>query len=99
MGVNPLPCRLGGAVTLTAAPGGQWVIGHTSGPATALAPSEPAAWIIAAGLVDATTHGEADSYAPGLLSQGMTDLERFMADPENQPSPGGKAALRRMFYP
>lgn len=84
-------------MVLLAASGGQWRIGHTSGPATALAPSYEAAWIIAAGLVDATTHGEADSYAPGLLSQGMTDLERFMADPENQPSPGGKAALRRAF--
>lgn len=95
--MNPLPCRLGGAVAVVAVAGGRWSISHTSGPAVALAPSEPAAWIIAAGLVDATTHGEADSYAPGLLSQGMTDLERFMADPENQPSPGGKAALRRAF--
>lgn len=92
-----LPCRLGGLVVLLAASGGRWTIGHTSGPATALAPSEAAAWIIAAGLVDAATYGEADSYAPGLLTQGMTDLERFMADPDNQPSPGGKAALRRAF--
>lgn len=93
----PLPCRLGGAVVLQAAPAGQWAIRHTSGPAVALAPSYAAAWIIAAGLVDATTYGEADSYAPGLITQGMPDVERFLADPENQPSPGGRAALRRLF--
>lgn len=98
MGVNPsLPCRLGGAVTLTAAPGGQWSIGHTSGPRVALAPSYETAWFIMAGLSGAATHGEADSYAAGLLSQGMTDLDRFLADPENQPSPGGRAALLRAF--
>lgn len=84
-------------MVILAASGGQWRIGHTSGPATVLAPSEAAAWIIAAGLVDAATYGEADSYAPGLITQGMTDLDRFWADPENHPSPGGMAALRRMF--
>jgi hypothetical protein len=92
-----LPCRLGGFVTLTVGVTGRCFIGHTSGPATVEMPSEPTAWAIVAALAEAATHGEADAYAFGLLSQGMTDFDRFWADPENQPSPGGIAALRKMF--
>lgn len=95
--MTSLPCRLGGHVSLLTMPDGRCVITHTSGLAHAVAPSEAAAWVIVAGLAEAATYGEADSYASGLLTQDMTPLDRFMADPENVPSPAGIAARRAMF--
>lgn len=92
-----LQCHLGGVVVIMNPHPNDYHIGHSSGPAIVKVPTYSAARIVAEGLANATTYGEADSYAPGLLSQGMTDLERFMADPDNQPSPGGRAALRRLF--
>lgn len=39
-------------------------------------------------------HRKADAYTD---KQRDADLDRFMADPENEPSPEGKAALHRLF--
>lgn len=94
-----LPCRLGGHVAFITMPDGGCAVTHTSGLAHAIAPTQAAAWVIVAGLAEATTYGEADGYAYGLLSQDMSNIDRFMADPEGAPSPGGIAARRAMFRP